>query len=202
MSTTTIQTAPPAEDAVSNVLKWVLLLVAIATFAGLGWATWETYRAAPPQPDSFVTADGTVVMTGADIIAGKGGFQRADLMDYGSLYGMGSYFGEDYTASNLVALANLTDTNIATTQFGRPYAALRPEQQWLVRNTMQLQLHGLDLTARQVVVPPALAAAIVTLRGQISSQLLHDDFAKGWTHAASLDATSAPQTADFLIFSS
>ena len=37
-------------------------------------------------------------MTGDDILAGKAGFQKADLMDYGSLYGMGSYFGQDYTA--------------------------------------------------------------------------------------------------------
>jgi len=26
-------------------------------------------------------------------VSGKAGFQKADLMDYGSLYGMGSYFG-------------------------------------------------------------------------------------------------------------
>ena len=32
-------------------------------------------------------------MTDDDIVAGKAGFQKADLMDYGSLYGMGSYFG-------------------------------------------------------------------------------------------------------------
>ena len=202
MTSTTIQTDRSGEDAVSNVLKWVLLLVAIGTFAGLGWATWETYRAAPPQPDRYVTADDAVVMTNADIVAGKAGFQRADLMDYGSLYGMGSYFGEDYTASNLVALATLTQANIATATFSKPYAALRPEQQWLVRTAMQAQLQGLDLSARQALVPPAVAGAITTLRGQISTQLLHDDFAKGWTHASSLDATSAAQTADFLIYSS
>ena len=63
-----------------------------------------TYRTAPPQPDRFVSADGTVLMTRDDIVAGKGGFQKADLMDYGSLYGMGSYYGEDYTASTLVRL--------------------------------------------------------------------------------------------------
>lgn len=199
---TTIATDRSGEDPVSNVLKWVLLVVAIGTFAGLGWATWETYRAAPPQPERYVTADGTVVMTDADITAGKSGFQRADLMDYGSLYGMGSYFGEDYTASNLVALANLTQANIATAEFGKPYAALRPEQQWLAHARMQSELQGLDLTAKQAVVPPALAGAITTLRGQIGFQLLHDDFAKGWTHASSLDATSALQTADFLIYSS
>ena len=50
-------------------------------------------------------------MTASDIQAGKAGFQKADLMDYGSLYGMGSYFGEDYTATNLVRLATLTQDN-------------------------------------------------------------------------------------------
>ena len=98
----------PVEDPVSNALKWVLLLVAVLTFALLAWATVATYRIAPPQPDRFVTPSGTVVMTDDDIVAGKGGFQKADLMDYGSLYGMGSYYGEDYTASTLVRLGTAT----------------------------------------------------------------------------------------------
>ena len=69
----------------------------------------RTYEQAPPQPDRYVTASGKTVMTGDDIVAGKAGFQKADLMDYGSLYGMGSYFGQDYTASALVRLAKLTE---------------------------------------------------------------------------------------------
>ena len=104
---------PPIEDAVSNVLKWVLLAVAILTFGLLDWATTVTYRTAPPQPERFVDANGTVLMTDGDIVAGKGGFQKADLMDYGSLYGMGSYFGEDYTASTLVRLGTATRNNAA-----------------------------------------------------------------------------------------
>ena len=72
---------PPVEDPVSNVLKWVLLVVAIVTFGLLAWATTVTYRTAPPQPDRFVAANGTVLMTGQDIVAGRAGFQRADLMD-------------------------------------------------------------------------------------------------------------------------
>ena len=66
---------PPVADPVSNVLKWVLLVVAVLTFALLAWATTATYRLAPPQPDRFVGADGAVLMTDADIVAGKGGFQ-------------------------------------------------------------------------------------------------------------------------------
>jgi nitric oxide reductase large subunit len=53
-------------------------------------------------------------MTEEDIVAGKAGFQRADLMDYGSIYGMGSYFGEDYTAQYLVELGRKTEEKIAS----------------------------------------------------------------------------------------
>ena len=79
-------TAPArsGEDPVGNVLKWILLAVAIATFAVLGWTTKLTYRAAPPQPDRLVAPDGTTVMSAGDQVAGKAGFQRADLMDSGS----------------------------------------------------------------------------------------------------------------------
>ena len=89
---------PIGADPVSNVLKWILLLVAIGSFALFAWATVRTYERAPPQPDRFLTASGAVLMTSGDILAGKAGFQKSDLMDYGSLYGMGSYFGQDYTA--------------------------------------------------------------------------------------------------------
>ena len=34
-------------------------------------------------------------------------------MDYGSLYGMGSYFGQDSTAFGLMQLATLTENTLA-----------------------------------------------------------------------------------------
>ena len=103
----------PSVDPISDILKWVLLVVAIACFALLGWATVLTYEHAPPHPNRFTDPAGNVLMTADDIVAGKGGFQKADLMDYGSIYGMGSYFGEDYTASTLVRLGVLTKQNLA-----------------------------------------------------------------------------------------
>src|SRR5690348_8734193 len=108
----------PSVDPVSNILKWLLLVVAILCFGMMIWATVQTYDQAPPHPQAFVDRSGNVIMSGDDIVAGKGGFQKADLMDYGSIYGMGSYFGEDYTASALVRLGVLTKqavTNSAAT---------------------------------------------------------------------------------------
>src|SRR3954453_2621725 len=103
----------PSIDPVSDILEWILLVVAILCFALLGWATVLTYEKAPPHPQAFTDRAGKVIMTVDDITAGKGGFQKADLMDYGSIYGMGSYFGEDYTASTLVRLGVLTKQNLA-----------------------------------------------------------------------------------------
>src|SRR5665213_1001900 len=171
----------PVEDPVSNVLKWVLLATAILTFALLAWATAATYRLAPPQPERFVGADGTVLMTDADIVAGKGGFQKADLMDYGSLYGMGSYFGEDYTASTLVRLGTAARNNVALAANGKPFASLTPDQQAAATTVMQHDLQSIDLTRPEVTLPRPVAAALVSVRGEIAKALNTADPDKGWT---------------------
>ncbi|HEX5421605.1 MAG TPA: nitric oxide reductase, partial [Gammaproteobacteria bacterium] len=135
----------PMGDPVSNVLKWILLAVAVLSFLLFGWATKQTYERAPPQPERFVGAGGAVIMSAADIVAGKAAFQKADLMDYGSLYGMGSYFGQDYTAYALVRLAKQTEEGLAQMRFGRAFDALASGQQSDVRAEMRRELQGVDL---------------------------------------------------------
>jgi nitric oxide reductase subunit B len=189
------------EDPVSNVLKWVLLAVAVITFAMLGWATDVTYRTAPPLPAQFVGPTGAILMTARDIEDGKSGFQRADLMDYGSIFGMGSYFGEDYTAKYLVRLGELTRQNIAQARFGKPFAALSGDDQAASTAEMQRELQAVDLTAADSHLPAAIAAAITTLKGEIAAQLQHHNFAQGWTEAYSLGPADAVKTADFILYS-
>jgi nitric oxide reductase subunit B len=188
-------------DPVSGVLKWILLVVAVGSFALFAWATVLTYERAPPQPDKFVTTGGQTLMTTDGILAGKAGFQRADLMDYGSLYGMGSYFGEDYTAAALNRLATLTEDDLAQLRFGGAFGALPADRKAAVRDAMRQQLQGLDLTRTEVAVPDALAAAIGTLRTELSGRLRATDPTTGWTPAYSLDETEAAHTAEFLIYS-
>jgi nitric oxide reductase subunit B len=194
--------ARSVEDPVANVLKWTLLATALITFAMLGWTTKVTYRSAPPIAAKFVAPDGSTLMTDSDIVAGKGGFQRADLMDYGSLYGMGSYFGEDYTAANLVRLGTLTEGYLAEDRAGKPLSQLAPADQEAVKVLMQKDLQEIDLTQPTVNLPSAVARAIPALRNEIVASLLHHDYAKGWTQAYSLDPRTAAETADFLIYSS
>jgi nitric oxide reductase subunit B len=188
------------EDAVSNILKWILLVVAIGCFALFAWATVLTYRRAAPEPDRFVTSSGTILMSADDIFGGKAGFQRADLMDYGSLYGMGSYFGQDYTAFALMQLAKLTEDGLSRRRYGEAFERLPPDRQAAVRAEMQHELQTVDLTQPTVAIPDALAAAIVTLRTQLGENLRRVDRATGWSPAYSLNEREAAQTADFLIY--
>src|SRR6185437_8051794 len=173
-------TSAPADDAVSNVLKWILLATAVGCFALFAWATVLTYERAAPQPDRFVTAGGKTLFTNDDVVAGKVGFQKADLMDYGSLYGMGSYFGQDYTAYTLIGLARRTEDNIARVRFDKPFASLTAEQQFGVRDTMRKQLQGVDLTKDVVVIPDELAGAITGLRETMAKNLGTLDLTTGW----------------------
>jgi nitric oxide reductase subunit B len=71
MSQTTSASPATTNDPVSNVLKWVLLAVAVVSFALLGWATFLTYERAPPQPDRFVDASGATLITARTIRRGR-----------------------------------------------------------------------------------------------------------------------------------
>ncbi|MGH7010204.1 MAG: hypothetical protein ACREEX_05140, partial [Caulobacteraceae bacterium] len=151
-----------AADPVSNVLKWALLAVAVISFGLFAWATVATYERAPPQPERFVGPGGVVVMTSQDILAGKGGFQKSDMMDYGSLYGMGSYYGDDYTAQTLVELGLAARAGIAQAADGKSFTGLDPDQQAAATAAMRRSLQGIDLTQRQVAFSAPLAAAVIS----------------------------------------
>lgn len=151
----TIANETPAQkdhsfDPITNVLKWVLLVTAILCFLILIWGTVKTYQLVPPLPDRFVTSTGETVMTSQDIVEGKAGFQRADLMDYGSLYGMGSYFGEDYTAKYLVRLGELVQEELAKIRFNKAYSELTESEQFVINKEMQNSLQRLDLNKKRV----------------------------------------------------
>src|SRR6185312_12279189 len=91
--------------------------------------------------------------------------------------------------------------NIAHSRFGKTFASLDFDEQSLVRTAMQRQLQGLDLSGSEAHLTGPVAA-VRTLQPEIATQLLHHDFVRGWTQAYSLDAQSAADTADFLLYSS
>lgn len=193
---------PNEADPVSQVLKWILLITAILCFAGLIWGTYKTYQFSPPIPQQIVDSNGQTLMTEQDIFQGKEGFQRADLMDFGSIYGMGSYFGEDYTAKYLFRLGQLVQSAEASQHFSTDFANLSVGNKYEIQLLTQTELKNIPLGDQNVLLTPAVSAAVKILQDEIKQQLLNHDLDAGWTKAYSLDDDSALKTADFLIYSS
>ncbi len=189
-------------DVTSKTLILILIIVVLSCWGTMIWATYKTYQLSPPLPQKIVDSHGQILMTQSDIIEGKAGFQKTDLMDYGSLYGMGSYYGEDFTAKYLVALAKQTQDQLAQRQFGQTFEQLSSSQQDIIQWHMRKQLQQINLTQTKVVLPMALTNALVDLQNTISKDLLQYDFKRGYTKAYSLTPTKAKLVADFLIYTS
>lgn len=190
------------QDKTTRNLVVVLLLTVTVCWSLMIFATVRTYQLSAPMPQQFVSADGKTLMTADNIVAGKVGFQKADLMDYGSLYGMGSYYGVDFTAQYLMDLFHLIRQNLALAQYHQNYSSLNATQQYSVRTEAKNELRALDLMDNTVVVSAAMNKAIQDLQNKIAANLLQKDAERGYTQAYSLNTEEARDTADFLIYSS
>ncbi len=190
----------PHTDRTTKTLVIILLAVIISCWTTMIWSTYRTYQGAPPLPEMIVSETGTTIMTKENIIQGKAGFQKADLMDYGSLYGMGSYFGEDYTAQYLVELAQEVMANIANQKYHSPLSSLTEHEKNAIQDEAKKLLKGIQLTPHTVTIPEVVSHSVKLLENKISHELLTDRFEKGWGKAASLNQQEAAQTADFILY--
>lgn len=191
----------PMQDQTTKVLIIILMMVVFFAWTTMIWGTVKTYQEAPPIPKQFLSESNKIVMTADDIFLGKEGFQKAGLMDFGSLYGMGSYFGEDYTATYVVALGEEITKQLANNYYKKPLENLSAEQKYVVQDEMQSMLHNIKLQNEQVILPQVVADSIITLRDSIATSLLQHDPERGWTKAHSLTHEMALRTADFLLYS-
>ena len=76
-------------------------IVLIVGFFIMGVLTYYTYNDEPPIPQVVKNANGAVLFTRADILAGQAIFLENGLMEYGSIFGHGAYLGPDFTAEYL-----------------------------------------------------------------------------------------------------
>ncbi|MGC9119728.1 MAG: nitric-oxide reductase large subunit, partial [Thermoproteus sp.] len=84
-----------------SVWPTIVLAATVLVYAAYAFMAYYTFTHIPPIPSEVVTANGTVLFTGEDVVLGKYYFQKYGLMDYGSVLGMGGYFGVDFTSYTL-----------------------------------------------------------------------------------------------------
>lgn len=136
----------PPYTRLDKVLRWTLLITIILSLIILAYGAVMVYDGQPPIPDQLQAHDGTVLATKHDINAGRAVFQRTDLMDFGSLYGNGSYFGPDWGTDYLHRQIDAMRTYDAQKQFQKPYSALstseRTEIDTLVKSHLRINSYN------------------------------------------------------------
>lgn len=90
----------------------------------LVYYTANLQKEVPPLPEVVQSASGEVLYTKDDIVEGKGYFQQFDLQDYGTLLGMGSYLGPDFTTEFMHKRALILYEEYAKILFQKPYKDL------------------------------------------------------------------------------
>lgn len=71
--------------------------ITILMVTALIYYTANLQKEVPPLPETVKSVSGETLYTHDDIIEGKVYFQQFDLMDWGSLLGMGAYMGPDFS---------------------------------------------------------------------------------------------------------
>lgn len=114
----------------------ILMVVALIVF------TANLAKEVPPIPAQVVGADGTVLYTYDDIVSGKGYFQQFDLMDYGTMLGMGAYLGPDFSTEFLHDRAVFLGDRFAQEKYGRSFDSLPVEERALVSALVKTDVRG------------------------------------------------------------
>lgn len=73
---------------------WIIALFMVSM---LIYYTANLQKEVPPIPQTVKSVSGETLYTYDDVVAGKGYFQQFDLMDWGTLLGMGAYMGPDFS---------------------------------------------------------------------------------------------------------
>lgn len=108
-------------------------LVSIFMVTMLIYFTANLAKEVPPLPQKVTSASGELLYAHDDIVNGKALFQQFDLMDYGSLLGMGAYLGPDFTTEFLHKRAEFLNEFYASEFFHAPFTSLDEKQQAYVK---------------------------------------------------------------------
>lgn len=113
---------------------WVIAIIMVSM---LIYYTANLQKEVPPIPKQVKSESGEVLYTYDDVIAGKGYFQQFDLMDWGTLLGMGAYMGPDFSTDFLHYRAEFLYDYYAGELYGKPNKMLSEVERGAVRERVK-----------------------------------------------------------------
>lgn len=117
---------------------WVTAIVMVGALIGF---TAMLVKEVPPIPQKVVASSGSILYTYDDVVAGKGYFQEFDLMDYGTMLGMGAYLGPDFTEETMHRRIVALYDAYANEEFGIPAGELNDVQRGKIKEMVKADLN-------------------------------------------------------------
>lgn len=156
--------------------------IAIIMVAALIYYSAGLVKEVPPIPEQVVSESGEVLYSYDDIVEGKGYFQQFDLMDYGTLLGMGAYLGPDFTSEFFHKRAEFLYDYYGKEMYGAPMSSLTEEQLGAVKVRVKNDFREkTSLTEERVVYTVASTAAYKANVEYLVDFLVNGNREKGFT---------------------
>ncbi len=122
--------------------------------------TANLQKEVPPIAEQVVSESGELLYTYDDVVNGKGMFQQFDLMDYGTLLGMGAYLGPDFSTEFFHRRAVFLYERFAEQKYGKSMDQLTAAETGYVKELVKEDFHsGTGLVEGRVVYTDESTAA-------------------------------------------
>lgn len=152
----------------------ILMVVALIVF------TANLAKEVPPIPQNVVSASGESLYTYDDVVKGKGMFQQFDLMDYGSMLGMGAYMGPDFSTEFFHKRAEYLYNHVSMAEYSIPATELNNEQRAFVKEKVKADFKQQTLTDNIVTYSNASAKAFQENSDWLVEFLVNGTDAPAW----------------------
>jgi nitric oxide reductase subunit B len=116
-------------------------LIAIVMVTALIYYTANLQKEVPPIAKAVKSVSGEVLYTYDDVVQGKGYFQEFDLMDWGTLLGMGAYMGPDFSTDFFHHRAEYLYDFYALQMYGKTAADLTVIESGAVKERVKQDFH-------------------------------------------------------------
>ncbi|MBL7903380.1 MAG: cbb3-type cytochrome c oxidase subunit I [Bacteroidales bacterium] len=113
---------------------WIIALFMVTM---LIYYTANLQKEVPPIPATVKSESGEMLYTYDDVVAGKGYFQQFDLMDWGTMLGMGAYMGPDFSTDFMHYRAEFLYDHYGVELYGKPNSQLSEVERGAVKERVK-----------------------------------------------------------------
>lgn len=151
-------------------------IIALFMVSALIYYTANLQKEVPPIPKVVKSVSGEVLYKYEDVVAGKGYFQQFDLMDWGTMLGMGAYMGPDFTTDFLHYRAEYLYDYYAMELYGKSNKNLTTVERGAVKERVKIDVKKqTSLLENTTVYTDASAAAFHKNKQYLTELLVKGD---------------------------